>query len=202
MLNYSKKLKLLLTLILFLICLGFTYIYSQYNRYLPTLDTPSSQMLTPLNIDNIRQNTPITQVIVYKAERRLEILHREQIIKRYSMRLGFDPIGHKVTEGDGKTPEGHYVIDWRNPNSQFYKSLHISYPNTQDTAKAKALGVSAGGDIMIHGSANKRQIQVLTKMMEYMPRNDWTWGCIAVKNVDMDEIWKLVDNGTPITIFP
>lgn len=200
MFNYSKKSKLILMLIV--ICLGLTYAYSKYNRYLPTLNATPSPTLTPLDIDKIRQNTPITQVNVYKAERRLELLYQQQIIKRYSMRLGFEPIGHKVKEGDGKTPEGNYLIDWRNPNSQFYKSLHISYPNAQDKAKAKALGVSAGGDIMIHGSANNRQIQALPKMMEYMPRNDWTWGCIAVKNVDMDEIWRLVDNGIPITIFP
>lgn len=200
--NHSKKSKLILILVLIIIGLGLSYAYSKYSRYLPTLDAAPRQVLSPLDINNIRQNTPITRVIVYKAERRLELLHHNQLITSYSMRLGFDPMGHKVKEGDGKTPEGSYVIDWRNPNSQFYKSLHISYPNAQDKAKAQALGVSAGGDIMIHGSANNRQIQALPKMMKYMPRNDWTWGCIAVKNVDMDEIWKLVDNGTPIIIFP
>ncbi len=200
--NHSKKSKLILILVLIIIGLGLSYAYSKYSRYLPTLDAAPRQVLSPLDINNIRQNTPITRVIVYKAERRLELLHHNQLITSYSMRLGFDPMGHKVKEGDGKTPEGSYVIDWRNPNSQFYKSLHISYPNAQDKAKAQALGVSAGGDIMIHSSANNRQIQALPKMMKYMPRNDWTWGCIAVKNVDMDEIWKLVDNGTPIIIFP
>ena len=187
---------------LMIIALGITYAYFKYNRYLPTLDQSQATTLSQLEIEKIRAQTPITLIRVFKAKRALELLHDDQVIKTYSMRLGFDPIGHKVKEGDGKTPEGRYVIDWRNPQSAFYKSLHISYPNEEDKAKAAALGVSAGGDIMIHGSATTSQVNKLPALMDYFPRHDWTWGCIAVRNTDMDEIWLLVKNGTPIEIFP
>lgn len=113
---------------LMIIALGITYAYFKYNRYLPTLDQSQATTLSQLEIEKIRAQTPITLIKVFKAKRTLELLHDDQVIKAYSMRLGFDPIGHKVKEGDGKTPEGRYVIDWRNPQSQFYKSLHISYP--------------------------------------------------------------------------
>lgn len=196
----KKKIFGTLSIAIIIVCLG--YAYFKYNRYLPTLDQPHTPALAQLDIQKIRAQTPINLVKVFKAKRTLEILHHDQVIKTYSMRLGFDPIGHKVKEGDGKTPEGRYVIDWRNPQSQFYKSLHISYPNAKDKATAQALGVSAGGDVMIHGSANNKQLKALPELMDYMPRNDWTWGCVAVRNVDMDELWKLVDNGTAIEIVP
>lgn len=201
--NLSKFAKyFFLSTILIAFLLGGYFIYQKYNQYLPSTDVVHSPPLEQVSIDQIRSQTPINKVHVYKAQRRLELLHDEQIIKTYHMRLGFAPVGHKVQEGDGKTPEGRYEIDWRNPQSAFYKSLHISYPNAQDKAKAAALGVSPGGDIMIHGSASTPQIKKLPSLMDYFPRNDWTWGCIAVKNTDMDEIWLLVSNGTPIEIFP
>lgn len=196
----KKKIFGTLSIAIIIVCLG--YAYFKYNRYLPTLDQPHTPALAQLDIEKIRAQTPINLVKVFKAKRTLEILHHDQVIKTYPMRLGFDPIGHKVKEGDGKTPEGRYVIDWRNPQSQFYKSLHISYPNAKDKATAQALGVSAGGDVMIHGSANNKQLKALPELMDYMPRNDWTWGCVAVRNVDMDELWKLVENGTAIEIVP
>ena len=180
---------------------GIIYGYLKFNRFLPS-PTETSTILSEQEIKNLRQSSPINEVHVYKSERRLHLLSGSHIVRSYDMRLGFDPIGHKVKEGDGKTPEGRYVIDWRNPNSQFYKSLHISYPNATDVAKAKQLGVSPGGDIMIHGSASTKQLKRLPQLMDYLPKDDWTWGCIAVRNVDMDEIWKLVNNGTPIEIFP
>lgn len=197
----SKKISWSIFLLL-IIAVGITYAYFKYNRYLPTLDQSQATTLSQLEIEKIRAQTPITLIRVFKAKRTLELLHDDQLIKAYSMRLGFDPIGHKVKAGDGKTPEGRYVIDWRNPHSQFYKSLHISYPNAQDQASAQALGVSSGGDVMIHGSANNKQLQALPQLMDYMPRSDWTWGCVAVRNNDMDEIWLLVDNGTAIEISP
>ncbi|OTG67332.1 L,D-transpeptidase family protein [Acinetobacter silvestris] len=198
-----KQQKLVFILLLCSIATVLSYTYYKYEKYLPTLHLAApTQTLTEHNIHKIRTETPITEVKVYKAERKVQLLHNEQIIRSYVMRLGFDPLGHKIKEGDGKTPEGRYWIDWRNSQSAFYKSLHISYPNTQDIAKAKELGVSTGGDIMIHGSASNKQLQKLPMLMQYMPRNDWTWGCIAVRNIDMDEIWKLVDNHTPIEIYP
>src|SRR5215813_2842596 len=104
-------------------------VYLKYNRFLPSTHLPQQAALTQLEIQHIRQQTPIDQIKVLKSKRSLQILHKEQIIRTYPIRLGFNPIGHKVQEGDGKTPEGTYAIDWRNPNSQFYKSFHISYPN-------------------------------------------------------------------------
>ncbi|MFW1858349.1 L,D-transpeptidase family protein [Acinetobacter defluvii] len=197
----NKKIILLITLIL--VAIVGTFAYQKYSKYLPSKPTTiPNHNLTSTEMAKIRQETPITEVKVYKSKRIVELLHQEQNIRTYPMRLGFDPLGHKVQEGDGKTPEGQYVLDWRNPKSAFYKSLHISYPNAQDQAKAKQLGVSAGGDIMIHGSATTAQMNKLPKLMEYLPRNDWTWGCIAIRNVDMDEIWTLVDDGTIITIYP
>ena len=179
------------------------YAYQKYAQYLPTTDhSQFAPNLTAHEIQKIRQNSPITEVKVYKAERKVQLLHHEQVIRSYVMRLGFDPLGHKVQEGDGKTPEGRYTLDWRNPQSAFYKSLHISYPNEKDKRKADQLGVSAGGDVMIHGSATTAQVQKLSSLMQYLPKSDWTWGCIAVRNVDMDEIWKLVDDGTAIEIYP
>ena len=190
---------------IFSICLLSAYVlYDRYGKYLPTTasDAVFPMALTGAQIQSIRQNTPIDIIHVYKNQRYLVLQHQNKIIRRYPIRLGFSPIGHKIKEGDGKTPEGRYVIDWRNRQSSFYKSLHVSYPNAKDQQNAQLLGVSTGGDIMIHGSATTSQVNKLPSLMEYFPRNDWTWGCVAVKNTDMDEIWLLVDNGTPIEIFP
>ncbi|MDG1353777.1 MAG: L,D-transpeptidase family protein [Sulfitobacter sp.] len=109
--------------------------------------------------------------------------------------LGAVPDGHKVQEGDEKTPTGTYKVDWRNANSIAHLSLHISYPNAADTANAAALGVSAGGNIMIHGIANGWG--ALGKLHRYW---DWTNGCIAVTNDEMKQIWALMPDGTPIEI--
>ena len=177
-------------------------VYAKYNQYLPSVGMTHDQSLDQSSIDRIKEQSPITEVHVFKAQRSLELRHQDQVIRRYAMRLGFSPIGHKVQEGDGKTPEGRYIIDWRNPQSAFYKSLHISYPNAVDKAKAAEMNVSPGGDIMIHGSATTNQVNKLPSLMNYFPSNDWTWGCVAVRNIDMDEIWQLVENGTPIEIHP
>lgn len=190
-------------LILFALLIAGACGYQKYHRYLPTAQADIHvHSLSAQEMRTIRQNTPINEVKVYKAERVVKLMHNQDVIRTYPMRLGFDPIGHKVQEGDGKTPEGQYILDWRNPKSAFYKSLHVSYPNAQDQAKAKQLGVSAGGDIMIHGSATTTQVEKLPALMDYFPQKDWTWGCVAVRNVDMDEIWQLVDDGTVISIYP
>ena len=189
-------------LILLAIAIASVWTYQKYNQFIPTANAAIHvQNLSEQEIQRLRQNTPITEVKVYKSDRIVKLMHHDQDIRTYPMRLGFDPIGHKVKEGDGKTPEGRYILDWRNPNSAFYKSLHVSYPNQQDKSKANQLGVSPGGDIMIHGSATRTQVEKLPSLMTYLPRNDWTWGCIAVRNIDMDEIWKLVDDGTVISIY-
>ena len=190
---------------IFSICLLSAYVlYDRYGKYLPTTasDVVFPTALTSAQIQSIRQNTPIDIIHVYKNQRYLVLQHQNKIIRRYPIRLGFSPIGHKIKEGDGKTPEGRYVIDWRNRQSSFYKSLHVSYPNAKDQQNAQQLGVSTGGDIMIHGSATTKQIQTLPNLMSYLPQKDWTWGCIAVRNIDMDEIWQLVNNDTVIEIHP
>ena len=174
--------------------------YWAWQRYHVLLPSAPSQKTTALSIN--WQQVTIDEVHVYKAQRQVQVLQKGVVIKTYAMRLGFAPIGHKTTEGDGKTPEGSYTLDWRNPNSQFYKSLHISYPNANDTAQAKARGVSAGGDVMIHGSSNLPQGKPQQAMYDYLPREDWTHGCVAVSNQDMDELWAHVKNGTKIVIYP
>lgn len=139
-----------------------------------------------------RYNGPeVTSIVVNKGERRMYLLHHDQVLKDYKIDLGFAPTGDKKIRGDGKTPEGSYVIDRKNPNSQFHLSVGISYPNEQDRAEAKAMGKNAGGDIFIHGQSEKR-----------IRKPDWTAGCIAVKNRQIEDIYAMVNLGTPITLRP
>lgn len=131
------------------------------------------------------------RVVVDKSDRAVYLMRGGKVWKSYPMGLGFAPEGHKRQQGDGRTPEGDYVLDWRNPKSQFYLSIHISYPDANDKASAKSRGVSPGGDIFIHGRHRLSS-----------SNRDWTLGCIAVTDKAMDEIWATVPNGTPITIRP
>jgi len=130
-------------------------------------------------------------VVVNKARREMLLLRGQSVLRSYRVRLGRDPKGHKQREGDGRTPEGRYTIDRRNPKSRYHLSLHISYPNEADCARAHALGEAPGGDIMIHGLKDGAS-----------RGDDWTQGCIAVTDEEMDEIWGLVAEGTPILINP
>jgi murein L,D-transpeptidase YafK len=132
------------------------------------------------------------QIIVNKSKREMLLLSRDSILRRYRIALGRDPVGHKNREGDGRTPEGSYRIDRRNPKSAYHLSLHVSYPSSADSDRARELGLDPGGDIMIHG---------LRLGVEH-PERDWTQGCIAVTNEEMEEIWSLVADGTPIQINP
>ncbi|HNE90851.1 MAG TPA: L,D-transpeptidase family protein [Agitococcus sp.] len=139
----------------------------------------------------------IDLVKVVKSQRQMWLLEQGKIIKQYTIALGANPVGHKQQEGDERTPEGRYILDYRNPNSGYFKSLHVSYPNKQDLANAKAKGVDAGGMIMIHGQRNGfGWAAKLTQL------KDWTNGCIALNNQDMQEVWDLVKIGTPIEILP
>lgn len=140
----------------------------------------------------------VTRVVVNKAERQLLLYAGDQLVRRYPVSLGDAPVGHKTTEGDERTPEGDYRLDWRNPNSRYHRSIHISYPNAADRAQAKERGVSPGGDIMIHGLPNG-----MSWAAPALASSDWTDGCIALtSNDDMDEVWQLVRDGTPIRINP
>jgi murein L,D-transpeptidase YafK len=121
----------------------------------------------------------------------------QKVLRSYRIALGFDPVGHKVKEGDGRTPEGRYAIEWRNPRSAYHLSLRISYPNDVDRLRAGELGVDPGGDIMIHGLPNG-----VGAGERGHPERDWTRGCIAVSDVEMEEIWALVADGTAVEINP
>jgi murein L,D-transpeptidase YafK len=138
------------------------------------------------------------KLVVRKAERRLIVLSHGQPVKSYRISLGHDPIGKKEREGDGKTPEGSYVIDFRKEHSSCcYRSFHISYPDAADRASAAAIGASPGGSIMVHG---------LSWPFFWAGRlhrlYDWTDGCVAVTNQEMAELWRIVPVGTPIEIQP
>ncbi|MGH8530996.1 MAG: L,D-transpeptidase family protein [Nevskiales bacterium] len=137
------------------------------------------------------------RVVLRKADRLLELYNGDELLKSYTISLGRNPVGHKQQQGDSRTPEGEYVLDWRNPRSQFHRSLHISYPDAEDRASAKKRGVAPGGDIFLHGSPNG-----LAGSEELLSGMDWTDGCIAVTNREIEEIWRAVRDGTPITILP
>jgi murein L,D-transpeptidase YafK len=142
----------------------------------------------------------VDRVLVFKARRELQLCEGDSVLNRYPIALGRNAGGHKQREGDSRTPEGHYVLDWRNPNSKYYLSIHISYPNAQDERTARSAGVSPGGDIFIHGYP-KGMSAALWGRYWFLGR-DWTDGCIAVPNAAMDEIWARVRDGTPIEIYP
>ena len=133
----------------------------------------------------------VTQIQVFKGSRRMYLMHHDQVLKAYEIDLGFAPQGHKAFRGDGRTPEGAYVIDRRNPNSDYHLSIGIDYPHVTDVEVARAAGVSAGGDIFIHGEPRR-----------YRRKQDWTAGCIAVTNKEMEDIYAMVRDGTPIVISP
>jgi tetratricopeptide (TPR) repeat protein len=139
----------------------------------------------------------VDKVLIEKKERRLTLLSKGEMLKTYKIALGENPVGPKERQGDNKTPEGTYIIDKRNRDSGYHLSLHISYPNEKDKMRAKELGVSAGGDIMIHGIKNG-----LSWAGASHAEVDWTKGCIAVTDEEMEEIYKLVPNGTIVEIRP
>ena len=135
----------------------------------------------------------VTRVVILKSKRQLYLLHDRTILKRYDIGLGFSPEGHKQYEGDGRTPEGHYRIDKRNPNSRYHLSVGISYPDTRDVEVARMLGRPPGGDIFIHGRG--------PSYLKGSPK-DWTAGCIAVTDEEIEKIYAMVRTGTPVSIYP
>jgi len=151
----------------------------------------------PVVKDSPSDSLVVNKVLVKKGQRRLYLMNGEEVVRSYRISLGDNPEGHKLYEGDQRTPEGEYTLDWRNPGSDFYKSIHISYPSKTDREMAENWGLSPGGSIMIHGLPNGAE-----DMAFAYAGLDWTNGCIAVNNQEMDEIWQLVNDGTPIRILP
>jgi len=137
------------------------------------------------------------KVVVEKAERKLHLIIDGEPFRTFDIALGIRPSGDKQIEGDFKTPEGTYLLDTRNPYSEFFLSIHVSYPNSQDIREAQSLGQSPGGAIMIHGQPNEP-----TRSEAYYRTQDWTNGCIAVSNSDMIDIWLMTGDDTPIEIRP
>jgi murein L,D-transpeptidase YafK len=137
------------------------------------------------------------RIVVLKSKRTMVLYHGDTLLKTYRIALGGRPLGPKTRQGDHKTPEGTYRIDSRNSRSNYHLSLHISYPNDRDRANARKAGVSPGGDIMIHGLPDR-----YAYVGSLHTQTDWTDGCIAVTNSEIEEIWKLVPIGTPVEIRP
>jgi murein L,D-transpeptidase YafK len=140
----------------------------------------------------------VDAVLVKKSEKSLFLLRDGKVVKRYRIMLGPHSKGAKLMEGDERTPEGTYLLDRKNPNSRFYKSIRVSYPGPVDLERAQKFNVEPGNNIMIHGMKNSWDEKTMARAEKF----NWTDGCIAVKNSDMDEIWDAVDIGTPIEIQP
>jgi len=141
-------------------------------------------------------NIVVDKVFVDKSARTLQLLSDNKVIKTYHIALGGNPVGHKQQQGDKRTPTGSYILDYKNEKSKFYRSIHVSYPNAADKARAKSRGVSPGGDIMIHGQKNG-----FGHLASVNQQRDWTDGCIAVTDDEMDEIMAAVKIDTSIDII-
>ena len=137
------------------------------------------------------------RVVVRKSERRMYLMHGAAILRSYRVALGLNPVGPKEQEGDSRTPEGHYLLTRRNPRSEYFLSIQVSYPNDKDLQRARRNRLTPGGAIMIHGLPNE-----LRREPSYYEKRDWTDGCIAVSDSDMLEIWLMTPQDTPIDIVP
>ncbi len=151
----------------------------------------SAQNLTSTKIGKI------DLVIVHKSKTSLSLMSKGKEVRRYKIAMGDHPIGHKQQEGDQRTPEGRYILDYKKSDSAYYRAIHISYPNEEDRLRAEALGIDPGGQIMIHGQNPSSSLTP-----EEIQQRNWTDGCIALKNDEIDELWKFVEIGTPIEIWP
>ena len=162
--------------------------------------------LSPAFAENLRQApedweryaTPkADKIVIFKSQRKMELLRGDVVVRSYHIALGRHPFGPKITAGDGRTPEGVYYIDRRNIASDYHLALHISYPQENDIARAASRGAEPGGAIMIHGQPNS-----LTAEERKLLSTDWTAGCIALTNPEIDEVWRLVDDGVTVEIDP
>ena len=165
------------------------------------------RLLAPLLLTSCFAGTAIAQpqkqperadsILILKKDHVLELLAGGKAIRTYKVALGSGGLARKDRQGDGRTPEGHYVIDSRNEHSAYHRSLHVSYPNAEDRKRSAKLGVQPGGDIMIHGLPNGKGFIGSAHRMY-----DWTLGCVAVTDEEIEEIWKLAPVGTPVEIRP
>ncbi|WP_252275658.1 L,D-transpeptidase family protein [Pseudomonas subflava] len=166
-------------------------------RWLLTLLCISLAGLSQATPAPIPSGKSVDKVLVVKSERKLHLMGRGEVLKSYRISLGKIPTGAKVREGDLRTPEGFYWIDWRKTSEKYNLSMHISYPNARDAANARKKGMPAGGMIMIHGTPLDDEYPEW-----FFNTLDWTEGCIAMRNTDMREVWNLVKDGTLIEIRP
>lgn len=158
---------------------------------------PASTLPRPTTPARALADIAIDKVLVVKSAHRLELMSRGEPVKAYKISLGKQPRGPKLVEGDRRTPEGIYWLDWRKTSDRFNLAMHVSYPNIDDAARARREGVSPGGMIMIHGTPISDEYPEW-----YFGSLDWTDGCIAMNNADMREVWSLVKDGTLIEIRP
>lgn len=178
---YLPKFKLLLVLILL--------------SFISLLSISAITYAENIAKEPIPTDVTIDKIFVDKSERSLQLLSDDKVVKSYRIALGDSPVGHKQQQGDERTPVGTYELDYKNENSIAHRSIHISYPNSADKARARRLGVNPGGDIMIHGQMNG-----FGHLAAINQRRDWTDGCIAVTNAEMDEIMSVYKAGMPIEI--
>ena len=185
-----KKFLLFLTFCIGIICGFITDIFLPPIREVPENTADNNTVLANMDVNNI---------LVKKAMRKMYLRHDDINVRTYNISLGKQPKGAKTHQGDNKTPEGEYHIVSHNPNSAYHLSLKISYPTREQREYAEKNGYSAGGDIMIHGFPNKAPDFIFTRIHK---KFDWTAGCIAVTDQEIEEIFELVKDGTPITIEP
>jgi len=160
--------------------------------------TPPLEIKRVIDLKNL-QPEDVDKIEIFKADRTLHLLDADgNVLRSYKIVLGWEPVGKKTEEGDGKTPEGSYTIDSFNENSSYNKSMRISYPNKDDIAQAKKRHVSPGGAIFIHGKPNFKAWM----FWHYNKSTDWTNGCVALDNTDINEMWRLIRLGTPVVINP
>ena len=158
------------------------------------IDKNAAPLASPAEV---RPSNRIDKVLVIKSQRRLELISNGAPLKTYRISLGKKPVGAKEREGDKRTPEGFYWLDWRKVSDRYNLAIHVSYPNISDSARARRDGVPPGGMIMIHGTPLGGEYPE-----EVFHTLDWTEGCIAMRNTDMREVWNLVQDGTMIEIRP
>ena len=171
------------TRLLFILLLGLV-VFIVYDRYTQEPPLPPAPLTEQIDL-----------ILIEKSARRMTVFRDGQAVRTYKIALGFAPAGDKLQQGDGKTPEGKFTITRRNPNSKYHLSLGIDYPQADDIARAKAAGLDPGGDIFIHGQPNG------FGKLATIP-TDWTAGCIAVSDAEIEELWRVVQTGTTVEIKP